>query len=337
MFNRILIGSSPSTGSSLLCRILNQHSKLLCGPETHLFTHRSLYTEWLSIRDGFTTNNIPHDQNELWSMDYRINLDSSFYLLNQDQLEKILSASESFQEFADAVFKWPLQHFGATSWIEKTPANACTFRYFLKTFGNSAVIHIYRNPLDTMASLCARGLNPYYAVGLYLIHNAHGIENWGQPNCLQISYEQLVEQTDFTLYELCNLIGCEYETKLMKADTDPEGDSRMKGWKYDESAEIATGSIGRFEEMQGGIQRIIKACINQLGINPRYAETNEIQHKQIYSLANAMGYFDIEERLQRVKGEASIPLRYFKFKHRLLRLKRGEEGVFTSKHPLSWI
>ena len=42
----ILIGCSPSTGSSLLRRILNRHSQVFCGPETSLLTKKGFYSDW---------------------------------------------------------------------------------------------------------------------------------------------------------------------------------------------------------------------------------------------------------------------------------------------------
>lgn len=153
----ILIGGSPSTGSSVLVNVLNRHPELAAGPETYLFIHPDLYREWdryghyLLKRDRFRGL-----KSIGWFRKNGADLLLPEYGWDPAGLAALLNRSASFPEFVEGYFSTAMTRKGATQWIEKSPSNSLAFPDFLKFFPEGKVIHTTRNPYDAVASLIAR-------------------------------------------------------------------------------------------------------------------------------------------------------------------------------------
>jgi hypothetical protein len=78
-----------------------------------------------------------------------------------DALHRLLRAHKSFTGFCDAFFEKPMSKYQKVHWAEKTPANVLQFRKFMQSFEDAYIVHVVRNPYDTVASLVARGMSAY--------------------------------------------------------------------------------------------------------------------------------------------------------------------------------
>lgn len=278
---KVMIACSPSTGSSLLRRILNRHSQIFCGSETSLLAKSDLYTNWTKNKDrlfsffpfGLCNAAWPHQRGVVLDQDYP---------LNKAQIRKALSDSNTFESFIEQIASDCLTLSGKNIWIEKTPSNALSASLFLKKIPEAKVIHIYRNPYDTIASLVQRGMSPFNAVSVYVINTSSLMNLHDQRNLCALSYEDLVLRPKLTLTSLLAFLGLEFEEHMVEPRQGEEGVTKMKGWNYDETRAIGKGSISRFGKMSERVQYEILGTVSLLRYNMN---------------GNIMSVFDVCEKL----------------------------------------
>jgi len=119
----VLIGCSPSTGSSLLRRILNRHPELFCGSETSLFAKKELYTDWRKAKPKITRTSVMGLSNAGWHDLIGVTLDDD-YPWTKPELKRLIKSSNNFLSLADHFYEPILKREGKSKWLEKTPSNA---------------------------------------------------------------------------------------------------------------------------------------------------------------------------------------------------------------------
>lgn len=244
-----LIGGAPSSGSSLLANILNRHSKIYCGPETHLFTKSVLYSDWKSAR------------RRLLSKSWRGLRSPGIHRYNGIDLEmtaadiKELNQSDSLVEFANKYFS----KFNKLDWVEKTPANGYCFDSFLEGGADHKVIRIVRNPYDTVASLWKRNIPLDKAAALYICNNLININLKDDDRYLTVKYEDLVAKPKAEVSKIIGFLGYRFEEQMLDAEDETV---MMEGWLQNEKGAISKSSVGRFsrfgDEDQAAIIELLK-------------------------------------------------------------------------------
>jgi hypothetical protein len=125
----IIVGGCHRSGTSLVRRILDSHSRIHCGPEVKFFS--DLYGD--RVPDPFRMLRfIPTAQT----------------LLEGDELLEVLGMSfvELHRRAARAV--------GKTRWADKAPENLIYCPQWQRLLGDEwLLVHVLRNPLDTIASI----------------------------------------------------------------------------------------------------------------------------------------------------------------------------------------
>jgi len=167
VLGKVLMGGSGSTGSSLLKNILNRNERIFSGGETAFLSKRLVYDDWPKAKKRLQRRKTKGLRNFGFHIYNGTDMCFPEYLWKPDELDSAAVASMNLDEFCEVYFGKALELTGATTWIEKTPANAACFASFLNHFQDSKVIHMVRNPYDTIASLCNRGFSLHYAVGRY--------------------------------------------------------------------------------------------------------------------------------------------------------------------------
>ena len=286
----ILIGGSASTGSSVLCQILNRHSLLFCGPETYLFTKTQFYKNWEGTKSRILKKNIRGIKSDSWHLYNGVDLNSSVYELDKTAILQMIKNSTTFSDFINSFFSFQLEKNGKNKWIEKTPSNSYMFQDFLDNFPNAKIILTVRDPYDIMASLLARGIEPYYASGICILNNLVCSHLWNHEQMFTLKYEDLVLNTRAVISKLCSFIGIEIEEGMFEST---EKDIKMAGWNYSETQPLNIGSVGRFDQLDPKKQDLTKYLLSTLRPSDSFIGKWGIQSEKMKDYCS---FFDYEYR-----------------------------------------
>jgi hypothetical protein len=286
----VLIGGSPSTGSSVLVNILNRHPDVVAGPETFLFMHPKLYTNWERYKHFLIRKSKVGGLKSIgWFRMNGADLLDPFYGHSPSTLRKCLESAASFPEFARDFFQPAMQAKGARIWVEKSPSNALCLDVFLKHFPSGRVIHTTRDPYDTMASLVARGYSAFYAAGAYLINTAFALRAAGEGRHFLLRYEDWVMDPQERLSACLSFLGLEWDPALLQP-RDGGAPVRMEGWLHDERGPLQQGSIGRFARLSPADQHAIRAVAQRMRIAPSYRSAHALPVASIGEVCEQLGY-----------------------------------------------
>ncbi len=285
----VLIGGSPSTGSSLLRQMLNRHSAIYCGPETQLFTHPGLFINWNKSKTRLLNKPL------LTSPDLHlirgVNLAGEEQAWFDADIRALINDSEEFSDFCENYFSKSTQQYDKRIWMDKTPSNVLSFEPFLHSWKEAYVVHIVRDPLDIIASLVSRGLPLFLAVSRYLFNTSHALKSAGDERYILLMYESLVSSPEDALRPLLDSIGLQYEAAMVE-DGNPEmrETHQMPGWRSSEIESPNKKSVGRFNSLSEKEQRDIIESLGIVEIAPGYGEKNGIKHFSAREMAESCSY-----------------------------------------------
>lgn len=289
---RILIGGSPSTGSSVFRQILNRHPKIFCGPETNLFCYPELYRNWKYARKRmFLPGPLGLNKVDVRHI-HGVRLEDDELGWTQGKLRSLIDSQSSFTAFCNVFFEKPLEQYGKMHWAEKTPANVLQFKNFLKSFEDAFLIHIVRNPYDTVASLMARGMSVYEAASVYLLYTAHGLSAKEMTGYLQVSYESLVNNAeDIIDQQVLHPLGLAYLPEMLRTGNEAmTGISKMEGWRSDELDTLSDKSLSRFQDETEERQVEIASALSMIRIEDGYLKKNRLSHNSMRGVCADLDY-----------------------------------------------
>ena len=267
---RVIIGGAPSTGSSLLRRILHRHTSIFSGDETHLFSKSELYHDWNQSKSKLFNRAFTGLRSAGWHNYTGVRLDELGW--SHNELNDLIVSNNNFPSFADQLYAKVLTDKQSNTWVEKTPSNAYCLIDFLQYF-DGKVIHIVRDPLDNIASMVNRGDSVYTAVCHYLLNNAFALRTKDHPAQLLVRYESLVSQPSKTVAAICDFLALKFEESMLESSqADAQSTSTMKGWEYDETADVGQASVGKFERLPVNLQSDILAAIYQIRIKKAFGD-----------------------------------------------------------------
>jgi len=181
-----IVGSVRS-GTTLLRDLLRAHPNLECPEETHFFRHADPFGSPPFLK-AFSNRRI---------FRYHRELDG----ISEDEFSELLNQATSRKELALGYAALYLHKRGNPSarWFDKTPQHVYNLPLLAAEFPHAKFIHLYRNPLNVVASLHAgevmavhdtTGAINYWREAMKMIWSfkkAHG------DRLLEIAYEDLVQ------------------------------------------------------------------------------------------------------------------------------------------------
>lgn len=282
----IIIGGSPSTGSSLLRQILNRHSEIVCAPETHIWCKYQIFENWDLYKLKYLNRSIFGLDSK--GLMHFVGIDiSEIPSYNREITKNILEQSPDIYTFFRLFM---MEFFNLRSgqvYGEKTPANAINFKHILETSDDVMCVHTIRNPYDAIASLVARGKTPLEATGFYLHNCSHGLSNYRNERYVQVRYENLVENPKQELEELLTKLSLDYEERMLEANANKSSVvTKLEGWNYDETEAVKKGSVGRFSRSSQSIKDDIVLYVWYLRLkaktNLKFRSIRDINEKLEY-------------------------------------------------------
>lgn len=287
----ILIGSSPSSGSTLLSILLDSHPQIFCGPELAFFSHPLMYNSWKEFQklltnyifSGVYSRSPFQERLEKgfcpYSVLYQDNLE--YYNHDVDSFLKLVNSSEDLDSFIFNFTQPLLEKYSKSIWAEKTPTNLYAFSTYLKKETNGKVIYLIRDGRDVVCSLLKRNYSFSNAALIWLVESswcAHLIQH---PRFKLVRYEDLVYNPRITLQELTEFLDIDLAVdemlstsgKSLRVNNDPSI-HRMTSWRNQPHKKISSSSVGRWKSELNSEQLDVFSCLHLNSLKDNQEEHN---------------------------------------------------------------
>ncbi|PZS00482.1 MAG: hypothetical protein DLM70_13490 [Chloroflexi bacterium] len=257
----IIVGGVHRSGTSLVRRILNAHSRIYCGPEPNFW--RDFYGD--SARDPLRSRVAGLFQRYLPMQlsDDRF-LSASRALLPESDLVDILGrALIEIQETAT-------RRAGKARWADKDPANVVYLTQWQSLLASQWLfLHVVRNPLDTIASIKEirfPWVIPSSLAGrieFYQRYTQAGLdfERIHPDRYCRLIYEQLVADPVATLSRVMQWAGEEFEQSQLSFNK-AHHQAGFEDPKVAKTSTIHSQSAGRWRQMLSPkeAERVMREC-----------------------------------------------------------------------------
>jgi hypothetical protein len=317
----ILIGGSGSSGSTMLIRKLQAHKDIFSGGEINFFNKERLFEDWnknkLKILPYF-----PYFTTSGWDVYRRSMLTRNEYGWNKKEIKNLLKESNSINEFTETYFKKGLDKKQAKIWIEKTPSNAYSFKYFLEQFPQGKVIHITRNPLDTIASIYKKNRPVYYAVGTWLYNNAVALVCENSERYLRVKYEDIVNDPDVEFKRMFDFIGVNSENVNLTTENNIIKKD-IESWKNSPDAKISKSSMGGFQKLDKNVQDEIYSALDYIQISEKHIQDKNIKYFNFETISERLDYVTELYPNKILKEKIKKDLKKHKFERSFKRYETG--------------
>jgi len=250
----IVLGSSPSSGSTLLRTVLGRVPGIVSGGElgvldrTHFFDAdadvlRERFRFWVK---RFAERPMPAGKIKIFSH-------APEWGWEFDELIAMGKHAKSWHEVLQTFFGASVERRGGRRWLEKTPGNVFAFRRTREAFPDARFVHILRDGRDVMDSLMRRGHSPFLAATRWTCAVAAAQELGSLPGVHEVRYEALVREPAGEVERLCGFVGEMFDESLLGED---EGDGPLIGtWTASHRSAITDAAVGSYRD--GDVETIL--------------------------------------------------------------------------------
>ena len=281
---QIFVVGSGRSGTTMMGRALNNHKDIFTFKEIH-------FLGWLCSKNDINNFIDKQDAIFLLSKLFAIQKDGIFLKKNPKQFNKkseaILSdvaklkSIEVYERFLQTI----TNEDGCSITCEQTPKNIFYIQELLSHFPNAKIIHMVRDSRDVLLSqknkwkrgfLGASKIPLKEAIRSYMNYHPitsakfwnssvlHGNKMEENPRVIKIKFEELLQNPQEKIMELCNFIEIEFDKKMLEVPnigsstaTDNKGElkidsTKMEKWKRGglTTAEIYLSQIFTKDRMQ---------------------------------------------------------------------------------------
>lgn len=324
-----IVGPSRS-GSTLLSRLIDEHSQIAILPETWMFStlHR------LGCNSEFrSTWQYILFLNEVYEYIHRFDYESTAALL--DVATKIPSFKGSTRSIISTFGKLYAEQRGARIWGEKTPNHLFTLPSLAINFENAKYVRIARDPRDILASFVssfnsgktdinflARSAGMVKHYFWHLLYNDFwsGTHPYIQNtpmislsnNSILIRYEDLTASPELVLKNICKFINVPFETQMLSSFYKSSVSKRISHIEKHKNLTkpISTKSVGRFmhifnEDQISAIEEFFGPELRDLQYEPVAPHRRSISHYKMikrFSLSYRMYRYGLVSLLRKTRG-----------------------------------
>jgi len=242
----IIVGGCHRSGTSLVRFMLDAHSRIYCGPEVKFFL--DFYSDYL---------NDPVQPARFMT--------SARRMLPKQQLFKVLGRSfVVLHERAAA-------RAGKPRWADKNPENVLYLEDWQRLLSeNWVLVHVVRNPLDTLASLKEAKFNPLVIpselgarIDLYKRYTQAGLD-FGKlhpERYYRVVYERLVDRPKSVTSSLMDWLEESFETEQLDFNS-VHHQKGLEDRKVRKTTRVHAESVGRWKKllMPSEVEQIYREC-----------------------------------------------------------------------------
>lgn len=204
--NPIFIVGSGRSGTTLLRRMLNAHPRIYISHEAsyYLMAPRAQSSgEWLDFYEKSAAFQ--------WM---RFSREEVAHAIPRD-----LPANKLSRAF-DILMRIQAGRHGKPRYGDKTPFHGWALKRIFADFPGASVIHIVRNPADTIASLRCMPWSPRSIILLSLLLTAqHARMTMYRDRLLEVRMEDLLQSTEATLRKILDFVGEPWSPQVMHHET----------------------------------------------------------------------------------------------------------------------
>lgn len=177
---------------------------------------------------------------------------SKIYLVGKESY--IFCPWRSLEDAKSSVLEWQEQakREGAQFVVEKTPKHAHVPERIARIVPAANFIVVYRNPLDTVASLFSRFGDLDYAITRWLLDTRASIKVATHRNSTVCHYETLTQKPHATFERLCSELGLEFEESMLDAGKTAYGDNQKHPnmrLRQEQVQQAVVSRTGRWKEV----------------------------------------------------------------------------------------
>lgn len=244
-----IIGSGRS-GNTLLRRILYSHTSLHIPPETYVLgsaikffsVNRNLF--WRDLVYATLSQFEYYPEFETF--------DISLRSLAQ-RLVQLPCENRSLAFMLDAFYRYHAEQHAITCqrWGDKTPMNTFALDRIYSVFPKAQFIHIIRDGCDVVASYLQAGIyvNIVKAAERWVssIESARKFISFHPENCLEIRYEELVDNPQKSVEGLCHFLKIDFQAQMLTINEtiNSMGDVAVRAHHQQIYQPISKSSIGK--------------------------------------------------------------------------------------------
>lgn len=297
----VFVVGVPRSGTTLLRLILNAHSQVSLGPETHFF--KQVWEHKGQYGDLSDTNNLQ----TLWRDYSGTKSFDDFAFDNPAQVEKhVMQVVRDYPNFLQALLELYANYHHKPIWGEKTPEHLLYVPQILQWYPNAKIVHVIRDPRAVCASLAkvpwasndvvsnARVWNRYLAF-------AEGLETPRQTaSLLDIRYEDLIFNPEGILRQICAFIGIDFEPTMLSFYKESDKFvEKNEPWKNNVLSPMSADNIDKWKtQLSPSQQREVASKARRLMLKHGYLESKGLLDT-IFALPLSL-YVNLKWGLRRV-------------------------------------
>lgn len=255
-----LVGA-PRSGTTLLTAMLNAHSKIAAGPETHFFSKISIREYQKMIEDPLWPLQAVDKFDSLTLAGQRV-LDL-FNISKKEFYEKLIHADKSVQGIINTFYSIYLERRKKEIWLEKTPNHILHLDLIRKEFPEAKIIRIVRDPRDVCESMLKlkwtyNHISNAYIWNYWFNKSKYFFES--DPNVYTIKYEDLITNLEAELRKICNFLSIDFELEMLDPGNGAKDiTSKQELWKNQVSGKV---DIGRVYPWKKNMAKNMADCIS---------------------------------------------------------------------------
>ena len=244
MNKNIFIVGCPRSGTTFTQSFLAAHPLVYATPETQFFIEligyhnliRRMQVPTLKAQLRISFARLREDLGLAQNLGKDVRREVRYFLRGVDRLDlfsefprydpRIYALARAFLFLINQL----MQDAGKTHWVEKSPNHLFSIEAIEELVPNSLFIHVLRSGKDTVASLNDMARQNPKSFWHVFADPIRGVRRWNacidesllhtsSANHYMLRYENLVEQPETTLHEMCRFLGLDYTPMMLENRT----------------------------------------------------------------------------------------------------------------------